>query len=686
MLRVYLAFLQKDSPWEDKMAQEKKQKIEELRNKIRHHDYMYYCLSQPEISDREYDELMRKLKTLEEEYPQYKSGDSPTVRVSGEILPGFATVRHKQKMLSLDNAYSFDELRDWDERVRKGLGRQKIEYLIELKIDGVSANITYEKARLSIGATRGDGETGEDVTANIKTIRAIPLVLLGNDIPELIEVRGEVYMEKKDFLALNKEREKSGEMLFANPRNSASGSLKLLDTSVVAQRRLKFFAHSLGVYQGIEISSHLEFISKLKEWGIPTNPQAKLCNNLDEVIAYCKLWQEKRERLAYEVDGMVIKVNNLLQRQRLGYTLKSPRWAVAYKFPAHQATTLLKDIILQVGRTGVITPVAELEPVECGGVVIGRATLHNFDEIKRLGIKIGDRVVIERAGEVIPKIVKVIETVRRQKIKEFKIPANCPVCGSQISKEKEEEVAYRRINTSCPAQIKRSLLHFSSRQAMDIEGMGEAVVEQLVNKGMVKELSDIYSLNKQDLLQLELFKDKKADNLLVAIEESKTKPLSRFIYALGIRHVGEKAAYVLAQKFRTMDDLMQAKKENLLAIFEVGEVMADSIVDFFKLADTQGLIKRFRKAGLYLKEKVAPARKSALNGKTVVFTGELKDFTRSQAEGLVRSLGGNASSSVSQNTDFVVAGENPGSKYQKAKKLGVKTINEKEFSRLISSA
>jgi DNA ligase (NAD+) len=665
------------------MAAEIKKKIEELRDRIRHHDYKYYCLSQPEISDREYDELMRKLKKLEEEYPQYKSKDSPSVRVSGGILPGFDTVRHRQKMFSLDNGFSFTELKDWAQRVHKGLGRDKVEYVVELKIDGVSANITYEKARLAIGATRGDGETGEDVTANIKTIRAIPLLLRGKDIPAFIEIRGEIYMEKEDFLVLNKEKEKSGEPLFANPRNSASGSLKLLDTSVVAQRKLKFFAHSLGTYQGAEISSHWEFLSRLKEWGIPASPQAKLCKDLDEVIAYCRLWQEKRDKLSYEVDGMVIKVDSLEQQRKLGHTLKSPRWALAYKFPAHQATTVLKDIVLQVGRTGVITPVAELEPVECGGVVISRATLHNFDEIKRLGIKIGDRLVIERAGEVIPKIVKVIESLRTDKSKEFKIPKSCPVCGLRISKDKEEEVAYRCINPSCPAQIKRSLLHFASRQTMDIEGMGEAAVEQLVNKKLIKEIADIYSLRKQDLLQLELFKDKKADNLLAAIEKSKQQSLSRLIFALGIRHVGEKAAFVLAQKFGTMDKLIDAKKEELDAIYEVGEVMAASIIDFFKLPSTRVLIKKLKKAGLQLKEKIAPVKKSALTGKTIVFTGELKGFSRTQAEGLVRSLGGNASSSVSQSTDFVVVGETPGSKYEKAKKLGVKIINENEFKGLL---
>ena len=666
------------------MALEIKKKIEDLRQKIRHHDYLYYVLSQSEISDKEYDELMRQLKDLEDKYPELKTDNSPTVRLSGGILEGFKTVRHIQKMLSLDNTYSFQGLKDWDERVHKGLGSERVEYVAELKIDGVSANLTYKKGRLSIGATRGDGETGEDVTQNIKTIRAIPLILLGKNTPDFIEIRGEVYMERRDFEGLNKEREKSGEVLFANTRNAAAGSLKLLDTSIAVERRLSFFVHSLGEYKGLDILSHWEFLEKLKTWGVRINPNTKLCKNLDEVIAYCKIWQEKREKLTYDIDGMVIKVNNLAQQKKLGFTLKSPRWAVAYKFPARQATTVLKNISVQVGRTGVITPVAELEPVECAGVVISRATLHNFDEIKRLGVKIGDRIVLERAGEVIPKIVKVVESVRTGKEKEFRIPKDCPVCGSEIAKEKEEEVAYRCINPLCPAQLERGLMHFASRGAMDIEGMGEAAVEQLVTKSLVKDFADIYFLKKDDLLKLELFKDKKSENLLGAIEKSKQKPLSRLIYGLGIRHVGEKAAYVLAQKFRTLGHLMEAKEDDFDAIYEVGQVMSESMVKFFKQNSTQRLIKKLKDAGLNLQEKVTPVKKSPLTGKTVVFTGELKDYSRNLAEGLVRQFGGNASSSVSKNTDLVVAGENPGSKYNQAKKLGIKIINEKEFSRLIS--
>jgi DNA ligase (NAD+) len=662
------------------MSIEAKKKIEALREKIRHHDYLYYVLAQPDISDREYDSLLRELKNLEDKYPQHKTDDSPTARVGGAILEGFRTVRHKQKMLSLDNTYSIEELRDWDARVHKGLGSEKVEYVVELKIDGVSANIAYQKGKLSVGATRGDGETGENVTQNIKSIRAIPLVLLGEDAPDFVEIRGEVYVERKDFDLLNREREKQGEVLFANPRNAAAGSLKLLDTRIVAKRRLNFFAHSLGEYKGAGIANQWEFLQQLKRWGVRTNAESRLCRNLDEVIDYCNVWQEKRKKLSYEIDGMVIKANSLAQQKRLGFTLKSPRWAVAYKFPARQATTEVLRITVSVGRTGVVTPVAELRPVECGGVVIKHATLHNFDEIKRLGIREGDRVLIERAGEVIPKIVKVVENRGKRS---FKIPKTCPACQSAVVKEKEEEVAYRCINPSCPAQLERGLIHFSSRGAMDIEGMGEAVVSQLVNKGLVRDFADVYFLKKDNLLNLELFKDKRAENLLAAIEKSKQQPLSRLIYGLGIRHVGEKAAYLLAQKFISLDNLGLTRREDLDAIYEVGQVMAGSIVFFFRQESTRRLVKKLKDAGLNLEEKVKPVRKSPFTGKTVVFTGELKGYSRTQAESALRDFGGNVSSGVSSQTDFVVAGENPGSKYEKAKKLGIKIINEAQFVEMI---
>ncbi|MBM3255731.1 MAG: NAD-dependent DNA ligase LigA [Candidatus Omnitrophica bacterium] len=663
------------------MSRDIKKHIQELRNAIREHDYKYYVLSDPEISDREYDFLLLELKRLEEEHPEFKSDDSPTLRLSPGVSDSFKSARHAQEMLSLDNTYSLEELKDWQERLYKILGSSaKIEYVTELKIDGVSANITYRKGKFTLGATRGDGKTGEDVTQNIKTIRAIPLVLRQEEVPEFIEIRGEVYMERGDFLALNKERVKKGEVIFANPRNATSGSLKLLDRSIILKRRLSFFAHSLGAYKNLSLSRHWKFLESLKRWGIRVNPHSKFCKNIDEVVAFCLNWQEKRESLSYDIDGVVIKVNSFSQQRALGFTAKSPRWAIAYKFPAQQATTEVLDIKINVGRTGVITPTAELRPVECAGVTISHATLHNFDEIKRLNIKKGDRVLIERAGEVIPKVVKVVKSSAGPF---FKVPSVCPVCKGRVVKEKEEDVAYRCINPLCPAQLERSILHFASRSAMDIEGMGEIVVNQLVSLRLVSNVADIYKLKAKDLLSLELFKEKKANNLLSGIEKSKDQPLSRLIFALGIRHVGEKVAYVLAREFRNMDNLLSVKKESLDAIYEIGPVIAESIISYFLQRQTKELIREFARLGLNLKEEIAPLKITPLTGKAVVFTGELKSYSRKQAEDLVRKNAGTVSSSVSKKTDFLVLGENPGSKYEKARSLGVSIIDEDKFKEML---
>ena len=655
--------------------------ITKLRDDIRYHDYRYYVLSDPQVSDKEYDGLLKELKKLEDTHPEFKSDDSPTVRLSSGILEGFKPLAHKQKMLSLDNTYDFSELKDWGERVIKGLEiSAKIEYTVELKIDGVSANLTYTKGKLASGVTRGDGEKGEDVTSNIKTIRPVPLVLLGKDTPDFIEIRGEIYMDRNDFEALNKRRQDNDQVVFANPRNAASGSLKLLDTAMVSDRHLNFFAHSLGEYSGVKILTQWDYFKMLKNWGVRVNPNSKLCKSLQEVIDYCVYWQEKRDTLSYEIDGMVIKVNSLAQQERLGTTLKSPRWAVAYKFPARQATTKVTGINVNVGRTGVLTPRAELEPVECSGVIIKHATLHNFDEIKRLNVRIGDRVLIERAGDVIPKIVKVVEHAAKE---QFLIPLNCPACRGKVVKEKEEDVAYRCINPLCPAQLERSILHFASRSAMDIEGMGEAVVIQLVSLGLVGDFADIYGLTEKDLFKLDLFKDKKVKNLLKAIEASKKRTLFRLIYALGIHHIGEKAAFVLASKFASLDKLAKASKEELTNIYEIGPVMAESITDYFSQKSIQSLIKKLKDHQLSIENNLAVVKKGKFSGKTLVFTGELKGFSRLQAEDLVRSLGGNTSSSVSKNTDFLVSGGSSGSKYDKAKKLGIKIINEDEFQEMI---
>jgi DNA ligase (NAD+) len=664
-----------------------KEKIVKLRQEIRRHDYLYYVLDQPEISDKEYDQLYRELKALEERFPQFISPDSPTQRVGGQPLEGFRQVRHRIPMLSLDNTYSVEELRSWDERVHKNLGKEKVEYVVELKIDGTSSSFTFEGGIFTLGATRGDGELGEDVTANLKTIRSLPLSLKSDNVPSLLEVRGEVYMERRDFVNLNEEKKRKGESLFANPRNAAAGSLKLLDPRICARRNLNCFIHSLGLIEPKRRlpSTHWQFLGLIRSLGLRVNPHNKLCFDIEEVISYCREWETKRDQLPYDVDGMVIKVNSFRQQESLGFTLKSPRWAVAYKFPARQVTTLLKNIIVQVGRTGVITPVAELEPVECGGVIISRATLHNFDEIKRLDVRIGDRVVVERAGDVIPKIVKTVESRHTGKEKAFSIPRHCPVCGGKIAKQKEEDVAYRCINPSCPAQLERALVHFASRQAMDIEGMGQAVVEQLVKKKLVSDFADIYFLTEDDLLKLELFAQKKARNLIEAIKVSKNRPLSRLLFGLGIPHVGEKAARLLAREYGCLDTLMSVAKEQIQELAEIGPVIAESIEIFFDQPQTKRLIDKLKKAGLNMKEFDFRPGGGPLSGKNFVFTGELESFTRSQAQETVENLGGRVSSGVSRNTDFVVAGRNPGSKFKKAKELGIKILDEGDFKKLIKA-
>ena len=654
--------------------------ILKLSGEIEQHNYRYYVLDDPMVSDKEYDILLRRLAKLEDEFPELKLSDSPTQRIGSKITEGVKTVSHKVKMYSLDNAYSIEELKDWQERVFKSLKHQNVEFVAELKIDGVSAALIYQDGRFFLGATRGDGTTGEDVTHNLKTIRSIPLKLLGKNFPKLLEVRCEILMEKKDFAKLNEERKKENEALFANARNATSGSLKLLDPNLAAQRRMGCFVHSFGLAEGgVGFKSHWEFLTKARQFGLRTNSRSVLCKTFEEVIDYCLESQKKRESIPHDVDGVVIKVNSLAQQIALGATLKSPRWAIAYKFPAYQATTRVQQISVQVGRTGVLTPVALLEPVECAGVTISRATLHNFDEIKRLGVKEGDRILLERAGDVIPKVIKVVE--RSKSAKPFHVPKTCPECGGQIAKQKEEDVAYRCINPLCPKQLERNLIHFASRKAMDIEGLGEAAVVQLLEKGLVRDLADIYFLRKEDFLTLELFKEKKAENLLSAIEFSKKQPLSRLLFALGISNIGEKAAYTIAQRFSTLDKIMTARAGDFQSIYEIGEVMAISIEKFFKQSSAKKLVERFRKTGLNFTEPRIQGASGKLSGKKFVFTGELS-LSREEASGFVRRFGGDVLDSVSTKTDFVVVGENPGSKYDTALKLGVKILNEREFKEM----
>lgn len=658
--------------------------IEELRRQIRRHDRLYYCLDAPEITDREYDLLMRRLLDLEKTHPDLVSVDSPTQRVGAEVSKGFEVVRHQKKMFSLDNTYDLRELLAWAQRVEKGLrSTASPGYMAELKVDGVSVNLVYRRGELVIGALRGDGQAGEDVTANIRAIRCIPLKLLGKNPPESVEIRGEAYISRNDFEALNKKRKLSGEDVFANPRNATAGTLKNLDSRVVSDRRLLFFAHSLGACRGFEFQTQKNFLDHASSWGLPVNSQARLCKNIEEVADFCQRWQDRRGELDYEIDGVVVKVDSLKEQESLGSTQKSPRWAVAFKFPAQRVMTIVKSIGVNVGRTGVLTPVAELEPVECAGVTIRNATLHNFEEILRLGVCSGDKVLLERAGDVIPKIVRVVEKSTALHRLKIDIPRQCPSCKESVTKEKEDEVAYRCLNYACPAQLERRLVHFASRAAMDIEGFGEAVVRQLLEKGLVQDFSDIYQLTKKDLLRLELFKEKKAQNLLEAIAASKAKPLSCLLFAFGIRHVGQRVSLILAEHFGQMDRLAGASKEEIGSIHEIGETIADAVEKFFTNSRVLRLIAALKKSGLRMDEPRANFSGSILSGKSFVLTGELVSMTRPEAAALIKSLGGRVLSAVSAKTDYCVAGRDPGSKLAKARQFKVPVLSEQEFKKLI---
>ena len=656
-----------------------KKSIQELREKISQHDYLYYVLAQPEISDQDYDKLYRQLVDREKQFPDLVTPDSPTQRVGNELVGGFQTAKHQVPMLSLDNTFNENEVLEWDDRLQKLIGIIEHNFMVEPKVDGVSLSLIYENGKFVRGVTRGDGETGENITANIRTMRSIPLKLR-SPFPKFFDVRGEVYMNKKEFIKLNSDMERNGEETFANPRNAAAGSLRQKNPAMTATRPLRFLAHSFGVAEGLTWTTQYDFLKACSVMGLPTSQLAQRCDNIMDSMRHCRMLERERDSLLFDIDGAVIKVNNFELRQKAGFTHKSPRWAVAYKFAAQQAETDVLNIIASVGRLGTVTPVAKLRPVSVGGVIISNASLYNFDEIKRLDLKIGDRVVVQRAGDVIPKILKVVIEKRPKQTKAFQVPVTCPACGGPIVREKEIDVAYRCTNPGCPAQLCRGLVHFAARDAMDIEGLGESAVQQLVDKGLVKEISDIYALERKDLLKLDLFAEKKTDNLLKALEKSKTRPLSRALYGLGIRHVGEKAALVLAEKFASMDALSEASLEELNAIHEIGPVMAQSIADYFKLETTPVILKKLKRAGLTLKEDVVKNKgPQLLAGKTVVFTGELVKFSRSEAERRVRALGGNATGSVSAKTDFVVIGKEPGSKFTKAQKLGVKVLTEKEF-------
>ncbi len=663
-------------------------RIRELREKIRKYDYHYYVLSESLVSDYEYDQLYKELERLEKENPHLVTPDSPTQRVGSDLTKEFPPVKHRVPMLSLSNTYNEEELYDFDRRVKENLpGNAKVEYVTELKIDGVSVSIIYKNGIFFKAATRGDGFTGEEVTNNVKTIKSIPLKVDEEKLRRKgftdFEVRGEIFMELDAFKKLNEEREKNGEKLFANPRNSAAGTLKLQDPKLVAERPLDIFVYYLLLEEEI-IETQYENLITLKELGFKVNPHFKLCKNINEVLEYCKEWENKRDDLPYEIDGVVVKVNSIEQQKILGNIAKSPRWAVAYKFKAKQATTKVRKIVWQVGRTGALTPVAELEPVFLAGSTISRATLHNIDEIRRKDIREGDTVIIEKGGDVIPKVVAVVLAERPRDSKEVEIPTECPVCGSKLYRPPDEVAIYCQ-NTNCPAQIKGRIKHFVSRGAMDIEGLGEALVDLLVDLGLLKSVDDIYNLKNHynELVNIEGLGDKSVNNILSAIEKSKSQPLERLLYALGIRYVGAGAARKLAAHFGTMENLMKATEEELEAIYDVGPQMSKSIRAFFENPENQKVIHRLKEAGLNFEASVSEAEPQILDGKTFVLTGSLESMTREEAKNKILSLGGKVSSSVSKKTDFVIAGENPGSKFRKAQELGVKIINEEEFLRLL---
>lgn len=663
---------------------EAEKRIKALREQINYHNKLYFEHDSPEISDSEYDGLMRELKRLEEEFPELVTPDSPTQRVGGRPLEAFDTVMHSVPMLSLANAFDEGELKEFHRRVTSAVG-EEVEYVVELKIDGLAVALTYENGVFTRGATRGDGIVGEDITQNLKTIKTIPLKLsdYNGQIP-FIEVRGEVYIPKKEFERLNEEREKAGLSLFANPRNAAAGSLRQLDPRITASRPLNIFVYGAGRIDGIEVSTHLEMLELLKKMGFRVNPNVSVFRRIDDVISYCERWVEQRGRLPYDIDGIVIKVNSLEHQRLLGATSKSPRWAIAYKFPAEQKTTVIKDIIVRVGRTGVLTPTAVLEPVRIAGSTVTKATLHNEDYIRQKDIKIGDTVVVKKAGDVIPEVVEVVFNKREGSERDFVMPQKCPECGSDVVRF-EGEAAAKCTGIACPAQLKRGIIHFASRDAMDIEGLGPAIVNQLVDRGLVKDAGDLYFLKVDDLIPLERMGEKSASNLINAIERSKTNPLEKLIFALGIPFIGSRAASILAERFRALDNLMNSTYEELVQVPEMGPKMAQSVITFFKQEQTKNIIRKFKRAGLNLE---TAGRKNwdegaALNGITFVLTGSLEKYTRKQAQDIIEKFGGRVSSSVSSKTDYVLAGKDPGSKLEKAKELGIKIIDEEEFERML---
>jgi DNA ligase (NAD+) len=662
-------------------------KIEALREKIRRHEYRYYVLDDPEISDADFDKLMNELKRLEAEHPKLITPDSPTQRVGGKPREGFVKAKHSSPMLSLDNAYSEEELLDWERRVQELSGRTDLEYMCELKLDGMSLALVYSDGRLERGITRGDGSIGEDVTPNVRTVRSIPLVISKDKlkkagIPADFEVRGEMLMPLAAFRKLNEERERQGLATFANPRNFTAGTVRQLEPSITAQRRMDYFTYFLLKDGQTFFDRQSKTMDALETAGFKVNPNRKLAKNLQEVWKFIQSWEAKRESLPYEIDGIVIKVDKTAWQRELGFTGKAPRWAIAYKYAARGAVTQIEDIVPQVGRTGKLTPVAWLKPVPIGGTTVSRATLHNMDEIERLGVKIGDWVEVERGGDVIPKVVKVVEDNDHSRgHKRFEMPEHCPVCGGNVVRT-PGEADHRCVNANCPAKLQGTILHFASRHVMNIDGLGDALVNQLHERGLVKNVADLYKLTKDDLLKLDRMGEKSADNVLAEIAASKKLPLERVIYGLGVRMVGERTAQFLAEHFGSLDAIMNASAEELEEVNEVGPRIAESIVEFFADEHNRKLVSDLRKAGLtFTGQKKEKGTKLA--GKTFVLTGTLERHTRDEAKKMIEDAGGRVSGSVSKKTDYVVAGSDAGSKLDKARELGVSVIGEEELEGLV---